>query len=86
VLNFRSLVAVDLTTGDRTQADCSTTGGVDAPTPWRQLCLSGVLAAGYQDFGGPFLDPVSNDLFVVHDNHSLTRIDLVNCSSMRFSL
>ncbi|MDP3233725.1 MAG: hypothetical protein Q8N26_13175 [Myxococcales bacterium] len=35
--------------------------------------------------GGLFLDPVSNDL-VVHDNHSLTRIDLVNGNSMRFSL
>lgn len=86
VLNYRSLVAVDLTTGDRTQAYCSTTGGVDAPNAWRQLCLSGVLAAGYQNFGGLFLDPVSGDLFVVHDNHSLTRLDLINGNSMRFSL
>jgi hypothetical protein len=85
-INFRSLVAVDLTTGDRTQAYCSTSGGSDPPNAWRTLCLQGVLAAGFQNWGGMFLDPVSNDLFLVHDNYSVSRIDLRNGNSMRFSL
>jgi hypothetical protein len=86
VINYRTLVAVDLTTGDRVQAFCSSSTSNDPPTPWRNLCLSGVMTSGFENFGGLFLDPVSQDLFIVHDNHSLSRVDLRNGNSMRFSL
>lgn len=82
VLSYRALTAVSPSTGDRVEAFCRTTN----PTaPWRNVCLGGVLEGGYQNFGGFWLDPANGDPIVVHENHSLVRIDLRNGNSMRFS-
>jgi len=82
VLSYRALTAVNTTTGDRVEAFCRTT---TPAAPWRNVCLGGVLEGGYQNFGGFWVDPANGDPIVVHENHSLVRIDLRNGNSMRFS-
>lgn len=82
VLSYRALTAVDVTSGDRTEATCRST---NADVPWRNVCLGGVLEGGFQNFGGFWLDPANGDPIVVHENHSLVRVDLRNGNSLRFS-
>jgi hypothetical protein len=82
VLSYRALTAVDLTSGDRTEATCRSTNAV---VPWRNTCLGGVLEGGFQNYGGFWLDPANGDPIVVHENHSFVRVDLRNGNSMRFS-
>lgn len=82
VQSYRALTAVTLTTGDRVEAYCRTT---NPSASWRNVCLGGVLEGGYQSWGGFWLDPANGDPILVHENHSLVRIDLRNGNSMRFS-
>jgi hypothetical protein len=82
LLSYRGLTAVDLTTGDRTEAYCRSS---NAEAPWRNTCLGGVLEGGYQNFGGFWLDPMTNDPILVHENHSIVRVDLLNGNSMKIS-
>jgi hypothetical protein len=82
VQSYRALTAVDLATGDRTEATCRST---NASVPWRNTCLGGVLEGGYQNFGGFWVDPANGDPIVVHENHSLVRVDVRNGNSVRFS-
>lgn len=82
VQSYRALTAVDLSNGDRTEATCRST---NATVPWRDTCLGGVLEGGFQNFGGFWLDPMNGDPIVVHENHSLVRVDLRNGNSVRFS-
>ncbi len=80
--SYRGLTAVDLTTGDRTEAYCRST---NAEAPWRNTCLGGVLEGGYQNLGGFWLDPMTNDPILVHENHSIVRVELLNGNSMKIS-
>jgi hypothetical protein len=82
VQSYRTFTAIDLVTGDRTEATCRTT---NPSVPWRNVCLGGVLEGGFQNLGGFWLDPANGDPIVVHENHSLVRADLRNGNSMRFS-
>jgi len=82
VLSYRTLTAVNLTNGNRTEATCRTT---NETVSWRNVCLGGVLEGGFQNFGGFWLDPANGDPIVVHENHSLVRVDLRNGNSVRFS-
>jgi hypothetical protein len=82
VLSYRALTAVDLSTGNRIEATCRST---NVSPPWRNVCLGGVLEGGFQNFGGFWLDPANGDPILVHENHSLVRVDLRNGNSVRFS-
>jgi len=81
--NRRMLTAVDPTTGDRTEAYCQQT---NPERPWREMCLGGALVAGYQNEGGMWVDPVSGDLLIAHENFTIVRVDLVHGNSIRVSL
>ncbi|MEZ4250061.1 MAG: hypothetical protein R3B99_17655 [Polyangiales bacterium] len=81
--NRRMMVAIELATGDRTEAFC---GAVNPERPWRDLCLGGAMLAGYQNSGGFWLDPANGDPIVAHENFTLVRVDLRNGNSMKFTL
>lgn len=80
--SYRGMAAVDLATGDRIEGYCRTT---NATASWRNICLGGVLEGGFQNLGGFWLDPANGDPILVHEQHSLVRVDLRNGNSMRFS-
>ena len=81
-LNARSMIAVDLSSGDRIDAFRRST---NPDAPWRDICLRGVMEGGYQNDGGFWIDPANGDPIVVHDNHTLVRVDLRNGNSARLS-
>jgi hypothetical protein len=82
VSSYRTMTAIDVSTGDRTEAYCRTTN----PTvPWRNTCLGGLLEGGFQNLGGFWLDPLNGDPILVHENQALVRVDLRNGNSQRFS-
>ncbi|MFT5358718.1 MAG: hypothetical protein ACI9KE_005957, partial [Polyangiales bacterium] len=81
-INYRSMVAIDTSSGERVDAFCRST---NPEAPWRDICLGGVMEGGYQNDGGFWIDPANGDPIVVHDNHTLVRVDLRNGNSMRIS-
>lgn len=82
IQSYRGMTAIDLATGNRTEAYCRSS---NAEVPWRDTCLGGVLEGGYQNLGGFWLDPATNDPILVHEGKSLVRVDLRNGNSMRLS-
>lgn len=80
--SVRQMIAVDLPTGDRVEAFCRAS---NPDAPWRNLCLSGVMAGGYQGEGGFWVHP-SGRVFAVHESFTLVEVDLLNGNSGRVSL
>ena len=80
--SVRQMIAVDLPTGDRVEAFCRAS---NPDAPWRNLCLSGVMAGGYQGEGGFWVHP-SGRIFAVHENFTLVEVDILNGNSWRVSL